>query len=115
MNIQEVFWKQRWSATEGRYAVEAWRRSGLSAAKFAEKHGLDAQRLTRWATRLAAREGKAEEIGPLAGFTPVVVKGRDDEARVEVVLTSGVVVRVPRSTEPGWVAEVVKALEGGRC
>jgi transposase-like protein len=115
MNIREVFWKRRWSDKEGRFAVEAWRKSGLSAAKFAEKHGLDAQRLSRWATRLERREGKAEEAGPLAGFTPVVVKGRDDEARVEVVLTSGVVVRVPRSTEPGWVAEVVNALEGGRC
>ncbi|HZI81612.1 MAG TPA: hypothetical protein VFD69_18960 [Vicinamibacterales bacterium] len=115
MTIRDIFWKQRWSDTEGRIAVEAWRKSGLTVEKFGEKHGLDAQRLTRWAKRLERRGDEKTEIGPLAGFVPLVVKGRDDEARVEVVLTSGVVVRVPRSTEPGWLAEVVKALEGERC
>lgn len=112
MNIAQIGRKKRWSTEEGRAVVDAWRRSGQSSGEFARRHGLSEVRLLRWSARIA------EPAATLPAFVPVVVKGDDsmNEARpVEVVLTSGVVVRAAACTSAAWLAELVRALEKAPC
>lgn len=113
MNIEQVARKKRWSEAEGRFVVEAWRRSGLRPTDFARKHGLHDHRLDRWRQRC-----KEADSGSKSAFVPVVVKdprGARSREGVELVLTSGVVVRVPGSADVAWIGELVGALEGRRC
>ena len=114
MNIEQVARRKRWNEAEGRFVVEAWRRSGLRPAEFARKYGLEGYRLDHWRGRCQAVE---EEPEAKLSFAPVVVKdlgvARSREG-VELVLRSGVVVRVPGSVDVAWLGELVSALEG-RC
>ena len=52
MSLNPITRKQRWSEAEGRQVVDEWRRSGLSPADFARRHGLAEVRLLRWRARL---------------------------------------------------------------
>jgi hypothetical protein len=93
--------------------VEAWRRSGLTLVAFANRQGVEAERLGRWARRL-----RAEAREPVT-FHPVeIVDHRREhaaaEATIEVVLSDGCTIRVM----PGFGAEdlrqVLDVLEGRR-
>ncbi|HXH06997.1 MAG TPA: transposase [Vicinamibacterales bacterium] len=78
--------RRRWTDAEGRAVAHAWRRSGLTVAAFARRHGLDEQRVRRWARR--GSDGEA------IAFVPVdVVDG--PAASVFEVSVGGVAVRVP--------------------
>jgi hypothetical protein len=108
MNIAQIGRKKRWSAEDGQAVVDAWRRSGQSSGEFARRHGIAEVRLLRWSTRIVE----------LPAFVPVVVKGGEpanETHHVEVVLTSGVVVRTAAGTPAAWLAELVRALEKAPC
>lgn len=109
--VRRVATRRYWRAADARVVVEAWQRSGESAAVFARRYRVHATRLTRWAARLAPAHP-----GPVA-FHPVRVVGAGapaPPAPIEVVLPDGCAVRVP----PGWAAEdlaqVIRALVGPR-
>ncbi|HVV51145.1 MAG TPA: transposase [Polyangia bacterium] len=82
--------------------------SGLSVGEFAARHGLDAQRLYRWRTQLAA-----------AGQTlPAFVEiKRSANAAIEVVLRSGHVIRVQDGFGEDLLRRVVAVLDApvARC
>lgn len=50
--LRRLAGKRRWSETDGRFAVEVWRDSGLALETFARTHGLGGWRLRRWASKL---------------------------------------------------------------
>lgn len=112
MNIAQIGRRKRWSTEEGQAVVDAWRRSGQDSGEFARRHGLAEVRLLRWSARIT----EPEEALP--AFVPVVVKG-DEPAKetrhVEVVLTSGLVVRAAAGTPTAWLAELVRTLEKVPC
>ena len=89
-----------WGADEARVIVEAWRRSGQTLSRFANRHGIHPQRLGRWARKL-------EEEGEAVRFHPVRLVGHEAGAvepsaqPIEIVLGDGPTVRVP----PGFTAE----------
>jgi hypothetical protein len=116
MSLDPITRKQKWSEAEGRQVVDEWRRSGLSPADFARRHGLAEVRLLRWRVRL---EEKVAAVDPvMAAFLPVKIKKsaeQDMGEGVALVLTSGVVIRVPVGTSPIWVARLVQALEHAPC
>src|SRR4051812_4270280 len=90
---REQFW---------RTTVAAWRTSSQTAEAFCATRDISTASLFAWQRRL-----KALESAPAATFVPVRVVA---DALVEVVLTSGVVVRVPMAADPVAVARLVAAL-----
>jgi hypothetical protein len=92
-----------WSETEGRRAVEAWRRSGESAAAFARRHGIRSKRLVWWSKRLPA----PSTIVSLVPAT--VVEAEPDEFAVVIRIPNGVAIEIARAT-PTSIAAIATAL-----
>ena len=102
--------RRRWRAADARAVLDRLQESGLSARSFAMQEGLNVQRLYKWQRALAGREG-----GPTApAFVEVVGGGA---APLEVVLRSGVVLRVPVGFDGETVRRLVEILEkqSSRC
>jgi transposase-like protein len=105
----------RWSEVEARAALEALRRSGEPVTRFAARHRIAAHRLYGWRRRLATSMA--------AGATPTFVEVKPElnvragDTRLEVVLTTGEVVRVPHGFDDVMLLRrVLAALRvGGPC
>lgn len=114
--------RRRWSAADAQAALRALAASRLSVRAFAEREGLDAQRLFRWQRRLG-RAGAAARIAETSVLAPTATVPELLElstlarpARVEpveVVLPSGVTLRVDASIDPVTLARLVSALGRG--
>ena len=50
--LAAVIASRYWRAADAERVLEAWRRSGQSAAAFARQHGVSSVRLLRWRDRL---------------------------------------------------------------
>ena len=96
--------------------------SRLSVSAFAEQEGLDEERLYRWRRRFA-RERKAEAHAVTPPATPSIIElraatspspRRAETESVEIVLVSGVVLRVAETIDPARLAGLVAAVER-RC
>jgi hypothetical protein len=90
---------------EARTALAAQSASGLSVRAFAQREGLDAQRLFRWRHRLAPLST------PLAFVEVAAQRGAEP---IEIVLTSGRVLRVSESVDVGVVSRLAEALDKGQ-
>ena len=104
---------RRWSVADARSVLEAQARSGLSMREFAEREGVDEQRLQRWSRRLVeADASSAREVVVAQKFVEIAggVAGI-----VEVVLCCGRVLRVSDAIEPGRLRRLVDALEDVAC
>ncbi len=97
--------------------VSAWRRSGLSGGKFARDQGLKESTLYRWGRRIDEEDAV---LAPEATFAQVRVRSpaaprptqtTPSSAMIEVVLTSGRVLRVIGPVDAGQLRAVVEALE----
>lgn len=97
---------ERWSEDDAAAALAALKRSGLSVARFADREGLDPQRLYGWRKRLA----------PAAGFVEVTPGAplalRDLPRGFEVMLCSGHVVRLSESFDAEGLRRLIAVLEG---
>ncbi len=96
------FDRPRWTEQDARVALAALERSGKSVSVFAAEHGLDPQRLYMWRRRLAG--------GERTTFQEVIVGPSLAASAFEVVLTSGVVVRVPSSFDGDALARLLEVL-----
>ncbi len=95
----------RWTAQVARGVLGALEKSGLPRAEFAAQHGIHEQRLYNWQRRLAERDGSAPvQFRELASPVAAV----DD--RLEVVLPSGVLLRVPASFDAAALDRLLGAL-----
>src|SRR5262245_52081712 len=104
--------RRRWTPSEARAALAALDRSGLSPADFAAREGLMVQRLYRWTRQLKERSEGPAFVEVASAVAPVAPR----EARFEVVLRSGQVVRVPEAFDPEALRKLVAALEeASRC
>ena len=97
----------RWTVAEARAVLAAQAASGLSAAAFAVREGLDVQRLHRWRRRV-----EGERAAPLERPAFVEVRPRRSEP-VEIVLLSGRVLGVSESVDTGVLARIAGALDRG--
>jgi transposase-like protein len=98
--IAHVASKRRWTVDDARSILEGVTASGLTVREFAEREGVDPQRLYRWRSVIDERRG------------PVFVEvARPTPARpVEVLLRSGHVVRVSEGFPEEALRRVVAIL-----
>lgn len=102
--------------------VERWRESGLSASEFAAELGVNAATLAQWKYRLAA-EARAEAPSPTtttrqtvafvevkATAEPVTPALPAAESTFEVLLPSGITVRVPPQFDAAALRRLVDVM-----
>jgi transposase len=107
---------RRQSAREWAWLVEAWKKSGETAADFAAAHGVKPGRLTWWKWKLTARTAAptealrlvAVEIAPAA--TAPATATEITSPAWELSSAHGEVLRVYRSITPAELAAVLSAL-----
>lgn len=104
--------RRRWTVADARAAVAALSASGLSLAAFAYRENLQVQRLRRWCERLA-REGRRQpERSKAPQRLPEVVEIRTrPAAAVEIVLRSGLLLKVAETIDVAALTRLVTALE----
>lgn len=119
--------RRRRGAEEWRELVSAWRAGGQSRDRFARERGVKSTTLGWWASELARRDREdastrqaTSRVEPTT-FLPVRVIGTmtggpratdvSSDARVELVLGGGRVLRVPVGIDVTWVGSIVAALE----
>ena len=102
--------RRRWTDAEAREALEALDASGLSTAEFALQEGLDAQRLYWWRRKLA----KVEDGAPAPAIVELTTSS-GISAHVEVVLSSGRILRFPPAIDSADLRRIVAVLEHDAC
>ena len=112
--------RRRWTAEYAEEVLEALRRSGLPASRFAAEHGLKVERLRRWQHRLrgAARNRRRSATDPAktrpVGFAELgLISGRvvTGPRQYEIVLLNGRVIRVDASFDAAALRQLVGILE----
>jgi transposase-like protein len=103
--------RRRWTLADARAAVAALTGSGLSLSAFAEREGLEVERLRRWRRRLA-EEGPRRESS--TGAEVIELRPRRAET-VEIVLASGRILRVCETIDVDALARLVVAVERAGC
>ena len=100
--ITQLHHFRRWTEAQGRAAVEAWQASGLEPGRFATRARIHPVRLARWIQRLEARPtlARVEVVGEPAIAAPL-----------EVVLPSGVVVRLGAGFDEEALRRLLRVLE----
>ena len=91
-----------------RQLIDAWKQSGLSINAFCRDRKLTRSNFDRWRRILAV---PPEEPRPPA-FVPVRIVA---EPMAEVVLRSGIVVRLPLTAAPEAVTRLVAAVGAASC
>jgi hypothetical protein len=112
--------RRRWKIAEARSVLAALATSGLSLPEFASQNGLEPQRLRRWQRRLARevrvrRPAGVTRAASTTSQAPAVIELRPSQRSVEpieLVLGSGVTLRVAETIDPTALARLVTALRG---
>ena len=99
-----------WRAT-----IDAWKRSGQTINAFCHDRKLTRSNFDRWRRILARDPGassRGEASSPSSAFVPLRVIA---DLMAEVVLPSGIRVRVPLSATPEAVTRLVTAVGAASC
>jgi hypothetical protein len=91
-----------------RDVLDAWKRSGQTVNAFCRDRKLTRSNFDRWRRILAAQPAKPKP----ASFVPVQVVA---DPMAEVVLPSGIRVRLPLTTPPDAVTRLVAAVGAASC
>ena len=107
-NPRDLKLERRW-----RDLIARWERSDLTVRDFCSEHRVSEPSFYAWRRELAARDRDAGPATPPAPtFVPVRVT---PPTGLEVVLPTGVVVRVPSGADPAALAQLVAALGARSC
>ena len=111
MSVHDPLVLERWRAI-----FATWRSSGLSVAEFCRSRSLNTSGFYRWRNILDDLD-RTPESRPAQSFVPVrVVPVRVvPDTIVELILPSGVHLRVPLAADAGQVARLVHALGAHSC
>lgn len=101
---------KQWKADDAKRVLAAWKRSGDSMAGFADRHGLNAQRLAWWRERLASTPTPSMTLVPVTVRAAPVAPA--SAAPLSLIVCDGVRVDVTDASRvsPLWFAAVVDAL-----
>jgi transposase-like protein len=114
MLTRSPFDRRRWTEQDARVVLAALEQSGKPVRVFAEEHGLDPQRLYVWRRRVA--EGDRTTFREVIVRPSSAASARDgDGSPFEIVLASGVVVRVPPSFDVAALARLLEVLTQARA
>jgi transposase-like protein len=106
--------RQRWQRL-----VELWRRSGLSVPAFCRRHRLAAPSFYAWRRKLRQEQPPANNAAapPPVTFLPVHVRYETPEPPppLELILPSGLCLRVPPGFDPAALRHLLAVLEGPPC
>jgi transposase len=112
-NTQRDAAKERyWRGVVQRHAA-----SGLGVRAFCRQQGLAESAFYAWRRTIQQRdaaarsESKATLPNDAQAFVPVVVTGAPREPNIVMELAGGRVLRVQPPVSPGWLAELLHALE----
>ena len=103
----------RWTEMQAREVITALARSGKSVNAFAAEHGLDPQRVYLWRRRAAESDGTMFRELVVRPSAAVSVAERQEP--FEVVLPSGLVVRVPASFDAVSLCRLLEVLVQARA
>jgi transposase len=95
-------WQQR---------LEHFRRSGLTVADFCDREGLSVASFYAWKRRLAADPGPE----PVPRFVPVRIVTPPASAPVELILPSGLVLRLTPGVDLAWLRQLFGLLGDAPC
>lgn len=98
--------------------VQAWKASGLSAAQFADQHGLKAKALSTWRWRLRTRAGKPSEVAAprlvQVSVADLVGTGDTETGRWELTTIEGHRLRMLAPVADAELETLLRALVPGR-
>ena len=106
MSVHDPLTLERW-----RTIFAMWRSSGLSVAAFCRSRSLNTSSFYRW-RNICDDLGRTPESRPPQSFVPVRVV---PDTIVELILPTGVHLRVPLAADAGQVARLVHALVAPSC
>lgn len=86
--------------------VDAWKRSGESQRAFAMRNRIGVSTLQSWVQR------RADEPAATRLVEVRVAEAETIAEPIEILLPSGVTLRVPIGSEPAWTSSLVKMLGG---
>lgn len=89
--------------------VRDWKASGLTPAAFAAKHGIKEASLKWWKWRLSSTKKRSKPTGAVSPLTFVEMSVGSDA--IEVVLASGITVRVPARFDADALGRLLDLLE----
>jgi transposase len=99
--------------------VRRWKKSGLTAAEFGEREGIQGKQLHWWKWHLGKKAVSSASESPLRLLPVSVVPSRDQqvsrEAPLEIVLQSGHTLRVGHGFDPATLRTVLSVLEEKSC
>jgi hypothetical protein len=93
--------------------LDRFRKSGLTVAHFREREGISTASFYAWRRRLWADTTPNTADGPR--LVPVRLVPPPPSAPVELLLPSGVVVRLTPDTDPAWLRQLLLLLGVGPC
>lgn len=107
--------RERASRERMRATVERWQRSGMSAASFSRREGIQARRLSYWKRVLGVAVPRRRVVGrPRLTPVQVVDLGLAAAASIEVVLAGGERLVVREGVSPDLLRGVLDVLRE-RC
>lgn len=107
----ELLRGDRWTTTDAQRIFDLWRSSGMSLSAFAGRHGIKPSRLYWWRGRLRQTAGAAITFKEVKAPRPPPAPPPGSVA-LEVVLHSGLVVRVGSSFDAVALGRLLAVLEG---
>ena len=107
-DLADAVTRARWTRSTAERVLRALVESGASRREFAERHGLHEHRLYSWQRRL----GNDDTVQSVQ-FRELPVPTTVADARIEVVLRSGVVVRIPSSFDALALSRLLELLDRG--
>jgi hypothetical protein len=104
----------RWTESQAREVLAALERSGQPVSEFASQHGLDPQRVYHWRRRVAGGDNTTfREL--IVRRLPTTLSHDAGGSSFEVVLASGVLIRVPPSFDATALARILEVLAQARA
>jgi hypothetical protein len=94
-----------------RALIETWKQSGQTINAFCRDRKLTRSNFDRW-RRILARDPSESSSPPSSAFVPLRIVA---EPLAEVVLGSGIVLRLPVSTTAEAVTRLVSAVRAASC
>jgi transposase len=96
-------WRQR---------LDCFRTSGLTVADFCERERISTASFYSWRRRLQAGPAPTDDV---PGFVPVRLVTPPASAPVELLLPSGIVVRLSPDTDLAWLRQLLPVLGVAPC